>query len=79
MARNGKVLMEDWDNGFVLGAEDMGVIEEIGGKGEGRESGREGHKGMRLAMTIRGGNLGGGDVVARVRESEGEDKNEESS
>ena len=53
--------------------------EDIGGEGEERENGGEGTKGRGSIMTTRGEKPGGEDKISRVRESEEEEKKEESS
>ena len=66
--------MEEGDNRFLSGVEEIGGTEETRGEGEEREGGGEETKERGSGKTTRGEKLGGEDASAWVRESEGEEK-----
>ena len=78
MSGDGELIVEEGVNVSVSGAEEICGTEKIGGEGEGRGSGGEGFKGRKSGMTTRGDKPNGGDAVARVRESEGDENKGES-
>ena len=67
------------DRRSVSRADETDKTEEIGGQGEEREIGGGGTEERGSAMTTKRGKPGRGDAAARVGESEGGEKNEESS